>query len=75
VRAEATARQVNIAPLHISGSCDPTVIARLPLHMSLVADPVQARRHKTKSRWRKRTEADEEDFRICSISGSNVYVI
>jgi hypothetical protein len=75
VRAEATARQVNIAPLPASGNCDPTVSARLPLCMSLAAGPVQARRHKTKSRRRIRTGAEEEDFRIFSISGSNVYVI
>jgi hypothetical protein len=59
VRTEATARQVNIAPSPVSGNCDPTVTARLPLCMSLVADPVQARRHKTKFRRRIRTGAEE----------------
>jgi hypothetical protein len=74
-RAEATARQVNIAPSPVSGNCDPTVSARLPLYMSLAADPMQARRHKTKSKRRICTGAEGEDFRICSISGSNVYII
>jgi hypothetical protein len=55
VRAEATARQVNIAPSPVSGNCSPTVTALLPLCMSLAADPMQARRHKTKSRRRIRT--------------------
>jgi hypothetical protein len=75
VRAEATARQVNIAPSPIIRNCSPTVTACLPLCMSLAANPVQTRRHKTKSRRRIRTGAEEEDFRICSISGSNVCVI
>jgi hypothetical protein len=63
VRAEATARQVNIAPSPVSGNCDRTVSARLPLCMSFTIDPVQARWHETKSRRRTRTEPDEEDFR------------
>jgi hypothetical protein len=58
VCAEATARQINIAPSPVSGNCGPTVTADLPLCMSLAADPVQARRHKTKSRRRIRTGAE-----------------
>jgi hypothetical protein len=78
VRAEATARQVNIAPSPVSGNCDPTVSARLLLCMSLAADPVQTRRHKTKSRRRIRTGAkgkisESETFQttmciLCNIS-------
>jgi hypothetical protein len=64
VRVEATAWQVNIAPSPVNGNCDPTVSAHLLLCMSLVADPMQARRHKTKSRRRIHTEAEEEDLRI-----------
>jgi hypothetical protein len=62
VRAEATARQVSVAPSPVSGNCNPTVTARLPLCMSLAADLVQARRHKTKSRRRIRTGAEEKIF-------------
>jgi hypothetical protein len=54
----------SVKPLHLSVEADSTATARLPLRMSMAADPVLAGRHKTISRRRIRTEADEEDLRI-----------